>query len=68
MQNGSGLELSSSNKMFILTPSVPRMDQQELSSLSQPTSARSGAIDVCGGEVIAQPGVHTGSLRCLSCL
>lgn len=44
MQNVSGLELSSSN-MFILTPSVHRMGQQELSSLSQHTSTRSGATD-----------------------
>lgn len=44
LQNVSGLELSSSS-MFILTPSVHRMGQQELSSLSQPPSTRSGAID-----------------------
>lgn len=52
MKNASGLELGSSNNMFILTPSVPRMmGQQELSSLSQPTSTKSGAIDVGGGDL-----------------
>lgn len=49
MQNVQGLEFSNNTTMFILTRSVPRVGQQELSSLSHPASTRSEATGVGEG-------------------